>query len=224
MAHYGRLRDFDFSEESADDVRGATVYGINDEKLGKIDDVIFDHSTASIQYVVIDTGGWLTSKKFVVPPQQLRPSAKHEDDFSVDLSKKQIESFPEYKEEDVESEEKWRDYGKRFQSAWTNGVIQHRKGTDHNITPTPDEMPEQPGSIGSQISVEENRRLSQRIIPPTADEVTIDNGAIGMGDWWLTFESRLRQRRRDITAGCENCGVGPVSDSEESAADERKAV
>jgi len=78
MAHYGTLRDYRFQnpDEIRDDVRGAKVYGINDEKLGKIDDVIFDHTTGEIRYVVIDTGGWLSSKKFILPPAQLRQSAK----------------------------------------------------------------------------------------------------------------------------------------------------
>ena len=32
------------------------MYGLDDEKLGKVDDVIFDHATGSIRYVVVDTG------------------------------------------------------------------------------------------------------------------------------------------------------------------------
>ena len=55
MAHYGTLRDFRFSETDVDDVRGSSVYGTDDDKLGKIDDVIFDHSTGDIRYAVIDT-------------------------------------------------------------------------------------------------------------------------------------------------------------------------
>ena len=31
------------------------VYGIGDEKLGKVDDVIFDHATGDVRYVVVDT-------------------------------------------------------------------------------------------------------------------------------------------------------------------------
>jgi uncharacterized protein YrrD len=70
MPHYGTLRDYHFTDvdEATDDIRGAKVYGLNDEKLGKIDDVIFDHSTGDIRYVVVDTGGLLSSKKFIVPP------------------------------------------------------------------------------------------------------------------------------------------------------------
>ena len=47
MAHFGTLRDYHFNDvdEATDDVRGSKVYGPDDEKLGKIDDVIFDHST-----------------------------------------------------------------------------------------------------------------------------------------------------------------------------------
>jgi uncharacterized protein YrrD len=59
MAHCGLLRNYRFSDssEAAEDIRGAKLYGVNDEKLGKIEDVIFDHSTGLIRYVVVDTGG-----------------------------------------------------------------------------------------------------------------------------------------------------------------------
>ena len=47
MTHIGTLRDYRFTnvDEATDDIRGAKVYGLDDEKLGKIDDVIFDHAT-----------------------------------------------------------------------------------------------------------------------------------------------------------------------------------
>lgn len=227
MAHFGTLRDyrFDDTQIASEDIRGASVYGRDDDKLGKIDDVIFDHSNGAIRYVVIDTGGWLSSKKFLVPPQQLRESAKHKNDFAIDLDKKQIENFPPYRESDVGSDDRWKDYEDRYQAAWMSGPVQHRKGSDHNITPTAAEMPPQPGSIGSQISQQENRSLSERIIPAGSDEVTIDNSGAGIGGRWLTFESRLRQRRRDLTLNCPTCAVGPAADSDdESVADERKAV
>ena len=72
---------------------GSKLYGLNDEKLGKIDDVIFDHFTGVISYVVVDTGGWLSTKKFIVPADRLRASAEHKDDFAADLTKAQVEAF-----------------------------------------------------------------------------------------------------------------------------------
>ncbi|MGH9511955.1 MAG: PRC-barrel domain-containing protein [Terriglobales bacterium] len=209
MAHYGTLRDYNFLDSEtgkAADVRGASVYGVDDKKLGKIDDVIFDHATGNIHYVVVDTGGWLSSKKFIVPPQQLRASAEHKDDFVVSLTKEQIEKFPAYDDSAVQSEDKWRDYESRYQESWVGGAVQHREGSDHNITPTAREMPAQSGSIGSQLSQEENASLTaDRIIPAGADEVVINNTAVGIGSRWSNFEDRLRQRRRDIISECDTC-------------------
>jgi len=65
-------------------------------KLGEVDDVIFDQATGAIVYAVIDTGGWLASKKFIVPPQRLQASAQHDKDFRVNLTREQIEGFPPY--------------------------------------------------------------------------------------------------------------------------------
>ena len=99
MSHYGLLRDYQFGE-SGEDIRGAALYGSGDEKLGKIDDVIFNHTNGDIRYVVVDTGGWLTTKKFIVPTDRLRASSEHENDFASDLTKQQVESFPPYQEKD----------------------------------------------------------------------------------------------------------------------------
>ena len=51
MAHYGTLRDYHFvdNESAADDIRGSKVYGLNDEKLGKIDDVISELKMADVE-------------------------------------------------------------------------------------------------------------------------------------------------------------------------------
>jgi hypothetical protein len=135
MAHYGILKDMPI-RAAAEDVRGAHLYGLNDEKLGKIDNVIFDHSTGNIQYVVVDTGGWLTTKKFIVPAHGLRASAKHEDDFEADLTKERVESFPPYNESDLDSEKTWTGYEGRYRSEWVAKPVMHRAETDRNLTPT----------------------------------------------------------------------------------------
>ncbi|HKW19355.1 MAG TPA: PRC-barrel domain-containing protein [Terriglobales bacterium] len=226
MPHYGLLRDYRFEDlNTEDDIRGATIYGRDDEKLGKIDDVIFDHSTGGIKYVVVDSGGWFSHKKFLVPPSRLRASAEHDGDFAANMDKQQIESLPVYNESDVESEDRWKDYEEKFDRAWHAGPVQHRKGSDHDITPTPEEMPAEPGSIGSQLTPSERAEVNSRIIPAGADELTIQSSAAGIGSRWLNFEARLRQRRRDVTRACTTCTVGPAADrGSESVAQERKAV
>src|SRR5436309_3836574 len=97
MAHLGTLRDFRF-EDQADDIRGAVLYGRDDEKLGKIHDVIFDHATGAVRYVVVDTGGWLHSKLFLVPAERIHPRGEKDDEYVTTLSRKQVENFAPYDE------------------------------------------------------------------------------------------------------------------------------
>lgn len=239
MAHYGTLGTYRF-ETDTDDVRGSAVYNAENDKLGKIDDVIFDHQSGGVQYVVIDTGGWLSSHKFLVPADKLRPSTQHDGDYQVDLTKKQIETFPEYKESDVKDDKKWGDYENRYRSKWDTGPVMHREGTDRNITPTTAQMTQGSGATGpanwqaqehqTPTSSDHSMNLGgdtrqgthfERTIPATANEVTIQSSGAGIGQRWSTFESRLRERRRDITSSCESCSIGSSS---ESATDERKAV
>jgi hypothetical protein len=200
MVHYGTLRDYRFNdlEEAKDDVRGSKVYGPGDEKLGKIDDVIFDHSTGQIQYVVIDTGGWLSSKKFVVPPQALRPSLQHEDDFRVELTRQQIESFPPYNETDIESDEKWADYDGRYRSRWEADPIMHRVATDRNITPTTQQQID--AGSGTLASGEGDEDEADLEVTPMRTEASLGVDPSGPSRRWDTFEDRLRQRRQEIVS------------------------
>ena len=65
---------------------------------------------------------------------------------------------------------------------------------------------------------------SERIIPPTANDVTISSSAAGIGARWDTFQSRLRQRRKEAVLSCKTCMDGLASSrSFESAEQERKA-
>jgi hypothetical protein len=231
MPHYGVLRDYKFSE-AAVDIRGSTLYGLNDEKLGKIDDVIFDHSTGSIRYVVVDTGGWLSTKKFIVPADRLRTSIKHEDDFEADLNKHQIESFPPYNESDLDSERKWADYEGRYRSKWETGPVMHRAETDRNITPTTRQMSgsssfspatNPSGTTRQAADVEAASRPTERVVPAGSDSVVISNSAVGIGGRWDTFQSHLRERRKEAVAGCKTCS-GAGAKGTESTDTLRKAV
>jgi sporulation protein YlmC with PRC-barrel domain len=114
---YGTLRDYHFSDQ-AEDIRGSAIYGSDDEKLGKIDDVIFDQNTGRIQHVIVDTGGWLSSRKFLVPADRLSAYEREEGGFLVNLTKAQIERFPTFNEDVISSEDRYRDYESRYWSSW----------------------------------------------------------------------------------------------------------
>jgi hypothetical protein len=196
MARYSTLGDYRFpnTEDAADDIRGSKVYGADDnEKLGEVDDVIFDQATGAIVYAVIDTGGWLSSKKFIVPPEKLQASAKHDEDFRVNLTKEQIESFPPYEPEHVTSEDRWGDYEQRYRSQWDTGPVMHREGTDRNITPTTEQQIN--AGSGTLAASGDAETFSVTPITPGA---SMDVSASGPGLNWTTFEDKLRARREDV--------------------------
>jgi hypothetical protein len=210
MAQHGMLRDYRFTD-AAEDIRGSKLSGRNDEKLGKIDDVIFNHATGEIRYVVVDTGGWLSSKKFIVPADHLRSSAGHKDDFAVDLSKKQVEAFPIYNEIDLESDEQWADYEGRYRSKWDTGPVMHREGTDRNITPTTQQMPGNSpsaraagapagsSSVGSSTAgMKDTGAFEQGGFAASTDTVEISQSANGIGPRWDRFQNRLGERRKEV--------------------------
>jgi len=192
MALYGNLRDYRFTE-SADDVRGSEVRSsINDDKLGKIDDVLFDHSTGDIRHVVVDTGGWLSSKKFLVPSREIsvRQDEEDRDHYFIGVTKEQIERFPAFDEKTIEREDEFSDYEKRYQKAWDDGPVMHKKGSTHILTPEAGEMGastgggvkgdftpqriarEMPifGAISDSNSADEARLVKEDVHSPTEQE------------------------------------------------------
>ena len=200
MANYGLLRSYRFTD-AAEDIRGSKLYGLNDEKLGKIDDVIFDYSTGVIQYLVVDTGGWLTTKKFVVPAERVRASANHADDFAVDLNQAQVESFPAYNESDLDSDEQWANYEGRYRSKWEADPVMHRVETDRNITPTTAQMRENLPSAGAaegETAEIEDTEFIQPGFAAGTSTVEIENSAVGIGPRWDRFQDRLRERRKEV--------------------------
>ena len=137
MPHYGILRDHKM--EDVDDLRGADVYGVNDEKLGTIDDVIFDHSSGDIRYVVLKTGGLLSNKRVMVPGNRVEPYGNHEDKFYAELDKERLEMLPEFKDETLKTEGDWSKFEKDYEKRWSDGAVMYNKNTGRIITPPPEE-------------------------------------------------------------------------------------
>ena len=231
MAHYGTLHDYEFAEQ-ANDVRGAELCGSGDEKLGKIDDVIFDHEDGSIKYVVVDTGGWLHSRKFIVPAEMIHPCAKHKDHFAADLTKKRVESFPPYDEKSVGSTEAWDRYEKQYREKWeSQGSVGHQVGSDHNVTPRADQMPASgssiaaagggysaadftpkrmvsptklPGGPTSMPHLEEETATSHAVLPEH-DRTSPEHISVGE-ERWSNFQNSVQRSLPELRKRCTTCG------------------
>lgn len=161
MPHYGILREYRFEGEM-DDVRGAEVYGINDEKLGTIDDVIFDHSSGEIRYVVLKTGGLLSRKKVMVPAARIEPYGNHDDKFYADLDKERLEILPEFDDKMLKAERDWSDFEKDYEKRWNDGAVMYNKDTGRVVTPP---MEEVEGGRRTPLSAEARESLNRDFTP-----------------------------------------------------------
>ena len=209
MAHIGTLRDFKFKGD-VDDIRGASLYGRGNEKLGKVDDVVFDHAGGTIQYLVVDTGGWLKSNKFLVPADRVNARGDNGEDFTCDLSKDRIERFPEYKDSIIRSNEDWDAYEKRYRGTISDsGDVLHKEGGFNLITPEASEMPAASGDGGidatptrlvDKFSTAEPLSSKTRLRPSGISERAEDSSRPGAslsneGAAWTERGAEARNRR-----------------------------
>jgi sporulation protein YlmC with PRC-barrel domain len=156
MPHYGLLHDHKM--EDIDDLRGAEVYGVNDEKLGTIDDVIFDHSSGEIRYILLKTGGLLSGKRIMVPANRVEPYGNHDDKFYAELDKERLEMLPEFNDDKLKTEGDWAQFEKNYEERWNDGTVMYNKDTGRIITPPTNEQIQPEGQPLSQQARESLNR------------------------------------------------------------------
>lgn len=76
------------------DPTGKTAYGVNEEKIGKIEGALVESTTGRIRYLIVDAGGWFSSKEVLVPAGLARIVG--DDVFFDSLTKSQVEAMEHY--------------------------------------------------------------------------------------------------------------------------------
>lgn len=71
-----------------------TAFGINEEKIGKIDGALVESTTGRIRYLIVDVGGWFSSKEVLVPAGLARIVG--DDVFFDSLTKSQVAAMEQY--------------------------------------------------------------------------------------------------------------------------------
>ena len=67
----------------------------SDGDIGTVSDFLFDDASWLIRWLVVDTGNWLSGRKVLLPPSVLGRLDAKEQEFSVKLTRQQIEDSPE---------------------------------------------------------------------------------------------------------------------------------
>jgi uncharacterized protein YrrD len=66
-----------------------------DGDVGTIDDVLFDDVSSTVRYLVVDTGGWLSSRKVVLTPAALGAVEPGTRQITTALTREQVERSPD---------------------------------------------------------------------------------------------------------------------------------
>jgi sporulation protein YlmC with PRC-barrel domain len=230
MAHCGSLGDHRFSPDVAD-IRGVNVYGSDDERIGNIEDVIFDHETMEIRFAVIEGGDRSQSHKFLFPVNRIFDDNKHGNGFAIGITKQKSEDFPDFDKRSLESKESWKKYLDEFQKFWEEDPVMHRRGSDRILTPTPEELRASGDVSDSDANTGEasgDREFSagelfpERISDvfsdarPGAHKVTLrprsvrraEEAAAGVAllkPRWDAFAEHLRRHRTEVQSHCPQC-------------------
>lgn len=146
MAHYGMLRDYSFAED-IDDIRGADLYAA-DGKIATVKDVIFDHGTGDIRYLVADVGH---DRRVLIDSSHVFRATADEDSFETDLTAAEVSRLPRFDDKALDNEREWeRHHGdnrkvwkeredrfeQEFKRKWEDDAVMHMKDSPNIITPS----------------------------------------------------------------------------------------
>ena len=87
-----------FSDNNLSHLDDYSVYADGDDKVGSVEDGLFDDTTGQFRYLIVDTGFWFFGKKVLLPIGRAQFDNAQKRVYVAGLSKGQVESLPEYNE------------------------------------------------------------------------------------------------------------------------------
>lgn len=92
-----RYLDADDLDDTDMDFDGLAVRGPDDEPLGEVDGFLVDSGSGRVLYTVVDSGGWFTSRRFLLPIGHATVD-RTGSALRVDVSRERLRSYPEFDE------------------------------------------------------------------------------------------------------------------------------
>lgn len=122
--------------EKADKLIGKTVYGSDNQKIGKLDNAIIDLESGRILYAVISTGT-IAGKDYAVPASVFTESTGESLHLNIDKAK--LEGAPQFTK-DIDKPDQWgqasfvdKVYDYFGQTPWWKGNTAANVGSFHNV-------------------------------------------------------------------------------------------
>ncbi len=85
-----------FSDNNLGHLDDYSVYAQGEDKVGTIEDGLFDDTTGQFRYLIVDTGVWIFGKKVLLPVGKAQFDNDQQRVYVHGLTKDQVENLPEY--------------------------------------------------------------------------------------------------------------------------------
>ena len=172
------------------DPTGKTAYGVNEEKIGKIDGALVEDTTGRIRYLIVDAGGWFSSKEVLVPAGLARIVG--DDVFFDSLTKSQVEAMEQYDH----------DYQYSYKEQYEND----RKAVVADTVPVEERMEFTDTNYDAPNTLE---LLEERL---TVNKDRIVAGLVKVGKHVVTEERNVQVELEEEHAHIERTNVDRVTD------------
>jgi hypothetical protein len=234
MAHYATLREHRFGAD-VDDIRGAKLYGDGGMELATIDDIVFDHATGDIEYLVANEGH---GRRVLVPVSAVRPAATGDRDFDSNFAKTDIDRLPPFDDKSLVHDDEWKHYmqlhrdamearektaEREYKEKWEDDPVEHRSDNlAHTITPLEvparanvappnrreDYVPDlTPKRLAPVFTSAENTSDKLNMVPNVGHATGPAAGYVtaGLGPKWNGYQEMLRRDLPRLRGVCESC-------------------
>lgn len=113
-----RYLDADDVDDGVVDFDGLDVRGADGAKLGDVDGFVVDATSGRVLYTVVDSGGWFTSRRILVPIGHATVD-REAGELRVDVTRETLRNYPEFREDQFRefSDEELRDFERRTAAA-----------------------------------------------------------------------------------------------------------
>jgi hypothetical protein len=210
MAHYATLNEYRFDRD-ANDIRGARLYGEGGLELGHVCDVVFDHATGDIPYMVLAYGN---ERRVLLPLDRLSQSTTEEESFSSNLTFADLDHLPAFDDKVLKNDRQWRTYEKLHRSCMgeRRRVPRESFGEEMSIEGRreddylPDVWPMWHAPVFGTARYEDERiKAIAQVRRSSAEDSPTARPGPQLGSKWNAFAEHLKRDLHRIRGACPRC-------------------
>jgi hypothetical protein len=119
-----RYLDADDLDDSEVDFDGLDVHGTDGDKLGELDGFLVEPTAARVLYLVVDSGGWFTSRRLLLPVEHATVD-RDARTLRVNVSRQSLRGYPEFDEDRFGrfNDDEFHSYHRRMGAAWSSNTM-----------------------------------------------------------------------------------------------------